>query len=95
MSPLIARQLLNRWQERQPDQPMKPKGASWRGDGLSKRELDVLQLVSRGCTYQETAEHLGIKVFTVQAHVRNIYAKLEVHNKAEAIFEARQLGLLG
>jgi DNA-binding CsgD family transcriptional regulator len=95
MSPLIARQLLVRWQERERAEAMKSKTVSWRGDGLSKRELDVLQLVSRGCTYQETGEHLGIKVFTVQAHVRNIYAKLEVHNKAEALFEARQLGLLG
>ena len=50
--------------------------------------------MSRGCTYQETGSHLGITVTTVQAHVRNIYSKLEVHNKAEALYEARQLGLL-
>jgi len=95
MSPLIASQLLSRWQEaaRKPALPkVVPKGQP--AEALSRRELEVLQLVSRGCTYQETGDHLGITLTTVQAHVRNIYAKLDVHNKAEALFEARQLGLL-
>ena len=37
---------------------------------------------------------LGVSLATVQTHARNIYGKLDVHNKAEALFEARQLGLL-
>ena len=37
---------------------------------------------------------MGILLSTVQSHVRNIYGKLDVHNKAEAVFEARQLGIL-
>lgn len=95
MSPMIASQLLTRWQQasRKPAATKTPpKGQPI--DTLSKRELEVLQLVSRGCTYQETGDHLGIHTTTVQAHVRNIYSKLDVHNKAEALFEARQLGLL-
>ena len=103
MSPLIASQLLTRWQEaaRPPaGARLLPKAAAKSApkgqptEALSKRELEVLQLVSRGCTYQETGDHLGIHITTVQAHVRNIYSKLDVHNKAEALFEARQLGLL-
>lgn len=92
MSPMIASQLLTRWQEgtRKPAPPAAGKAT----DPLSKRELEVLQLVARGCTYQETGRHLEISVTTVQAHVRNIYGKLDVHNKAEALFEARQLGFL-
>ena len=99
MSPLIASHLLTRWQEaaRKPADskaPPKPVPKGQPTDALSKRELEVLQLVSRGCTYQETGDHLGIHITTVQAHVRNIYSKLDVHNKAEALFEARHLGLL-
>jgi DNA-binding NarL/FixJ family response regulator len=95
MSPMIASQLLTRWQDaaHRPALPKAlPKGQP--KDALSKRELEVLQMVSRGCTYQETGDLLTISVTTVQAHVRNIYSKLDVHNKAEALFEARQLGLL-
>jgi DNA-binding NarL/FixJ family response regulator len=99
MSPMIASQLLTRWQDasRKPDVVKAMPKALAKGqpaEALSKRELEVLQLVSRGFTYQETGGHLGITITTVQAHVRNIYSKLDVHNKAEALFEARQLGLL-
>lgn len=94
MSPIIARQLLTRWHERGTGgapNPTPPEGVA---AALSPRELEVLRLVARGCTYPETGSHLGITVTTVQAHVRNIYGKLDVHNKAEALYEARQLGLL-
>jgi len=95
MSPIIARQLLVRWQTRSAavpeDEP--PVDATTR-DALSPRESEVLGLVARGFTYAEAAERMGVLLSTVQTHVRNIYGKLDVHNKAEAVFEARQLGLL-
>ena len=97
MSPMIASQVLARWQEATRSKaavPLPTPPVQGLINSLSARELEVLQLVSRGCTYQETGKHLGIAVTTVQAHVRNIYSKLDVHNKAEALFEARQLGLL-
>ncbi|WP_326537894.1 response regulator transcription factor [Pseudorhodoferax sp.] len=92
MSPIIARQLLLRWQGPAPraGKARAPAGA----DELSPREREVLRLVARGCSYQEAGACLGITTATVQAHVRNLYAKLEVHSKTEAVFEARQLGLL-
>ncbi|VTU45323.1 response regulator transcription factor [Variovorax sp. PBL-E5] len=91
MSPIIARQLLVRWQGRTEAPKADVLPAS---DALSPRESEVLALVARGFTYAETAERMGILLSTVQSHVRNIYGKLDVHNKAEAVFEARQLGLL-
>jgi DNA-binding CsgD family transcriptional regulator len=54
----------------------------------------VLDLIARGFIYLEIADRMGVSVSTVQSHVRNIYGKLGVHNKAEAVFEARQCGLL-
>ena len=93
MSPIIARQLLVRWQAR-----MAPSAValtpSVEDNTLSRRERDVLDLVSRGFTYAETARQLGVALTTVHTHVRNIYGKLDVHNKAEAIYEARQTGVL-
>ena len=91
MSPTIARQLLVRWQGRPAAQPV---AAPTENEALSPRESEVLALIARGFTYTEVAERLGILLSTVQSHVRNIYGKLDVHNKAEAVFEARQLGLL-
>ncbi|WOB07724.1 response regulator transcription factor [Piscinibacter gummiphilus] len=90
MSPIIARQLLVRWQASAP--PTAPRvGAPV---ALSKRESEVLDLIARGFIYPEIAQQMGLSVSTIQTHVRNIYGKLDVHNKTEAVFEARQLGLL-
>ena len=91
MSPIIARQLLVRWQTRAGAQPVAVPTAS---EALSPRESEVLNLLARGFTYTETAQRMGVFHSTVQTHVRNIYGKLGVHNKTEAVFEARQLGLL-
>jgi DNA-binding NarL/FixJ family response regulator len=56
--------------------------------------VQVLDLISRGFTYAEIARQLGVSVTTVQTHVRNVYGKLGVHNRSEAVYEARQFGLL-
>jgi DNA-binding NarL/FixJ family response regulator len=98
MSPIIARQLLMRWNAR-PLGPLaastgRPMETATQREQLSRRETEVLDLVARGFTYPEVAQRLGLSVSTVQSHVRNIYGKLDVHNKTEAVFEARQLGLL-
>jgi DNA-binding NarL/FixJ family response regulator len=90
MSPIIARQLLVRLNRAaEPAKPIKTLL-----DPLSPREAEILQMLARGYTYAELAEMLGIKFTTIHTHVRNIYSKLAVHSKTEAVFEARQLGLL-
>jgi DNA-binding NarL/FixJ family response regulator len=95
MSPIIARQLLVRWNARPTPQPSAAMvSTATARESLSKRETEVLDLVARGFTYPEVAQRLALSVSTVQSHVRNIYGKLDVHNKTEAVFEARQLGLL-
>lgn len=87
MTPIIARQLLTRLSP-----VAAPQGASQ--VALTGREHDILAKLARGYTYAEVAQLLGIAPSTVQSHVKNIYSKLAVHSKTEAIFEARQLGLL-
>ncbi|MDQ7011626.1 MAG: response regulator transcription factor [Mariprofundaceae bacterium] len=61
---------------------------------LTGREQDVLRLFARGLTFSETAEHLGCKPSTVHTHAKQIYKKLGVHSRSEAVFEARHLGML-
>lgn len=96
MSPLIARQLLARLTPPVPEPVVGAAAAPQPGEpSLSPREREILTLLSRGYTYPELARLLGISLSTIQTHVKSIYAKLAVHSKTEAVFEARQLGLLG
>jgi LuxR family maltose regulon positive regulatory protein len=61
---------------------------------LSERELEVLQLIAEGLTNQEIASRLFLALNTVKAHTRNIYGKLGVHNRTQAVARARALGIL-
>ena len=61
---------------------------------LSERELEVLALLAEGLANREIASRLFLSLNTVKAHSRNIYGKLEVHNRTEAAARARALGLL-
>lgn len=69
------------------------------GDGLlletlSERELQVLHLLSQGLSSNEVADQLVIAVETARKHIKNIYGKLDVHNKVEAVRRAQELHLL-
>jgi LuxR family transcriptional regulator, maltose regulon positive regulatory protein len=61
---------------------------------LSDRELEVLALVDAGRTNQEIAEELFVAKSTVKTHIKNIYGKLDVRNRTQALVRARELGLL-
>lgn len=61
---------------------------------LSGRELEVLNLLSSGRTNPEIASELFVSVGTVKSHANNIYRKLEVRNRTEALTRARKLKLL-
>ncbi len=56
---------------------------------LSDRELEILGLVEQGLTYEDIAEKLTISANTVKKHMMNIFSKLQVNNKIEAIQKAR------
>ncbi|MDP4952557.1 MAG: response regulator transcription factor [Flavobacteriales bacterium] len=53
--------------------------------GLSKRELEILEEMSGGLNYKEIAEKMFISPKTVRKHIENVYRKLQVHNKVEAV----------
>jgi DNA-binding NarL/FixJ family response regulator len=61
---------------------------------LSVREIEVLEQLSKGLTYNVIAENLFLSVGTVRKHIENIYAKLQVHNKLEAIQKAKNNNII-
>lgn len=77
MSANIARKLVTLFREEHTDaEPTR---------GLSKRENEILQLLSKGLLYKEIADQLGISVSTVRQHIHKIYEKLHVQNRTEAL----------
>ena len=61
---------------------------------LTEREIDVLQLASHGLTVDEIAEHLCVSAATVKTHHHNIYVRLGVSDKAEAVAWALRHGVI-
>ena len=61
---------------------------------LSPKEQEVLQHLSSGYSYAETAKLMGVALSTVQHHIRNLYRKLDVRSQTQAISKARATGLL-
>jgi DNA-binding NarL/FixJ family response regulator len=97
ISPTIARRVLTRFRTGPAATAPASNSASIAApedSPLSTRETDILRLVSKGLSCAEVGEHLSISSHTVVTHVKNIYRKLAVHSRGEAIFEAGQLGLL-
>lgn len=93
ISPVIARKIVARMRTGK-----KVVVASFAEDATStiftKREAAILDLIARGDSYGEVARLLSVSVGTVQTHVKNIYGKLSVHSRGEAVYEAQRRGLL-
>jgi len=61
---------------------------------LSKRELEILNLLARGYSNQEIAAKLFVSVSTVKTHIQNLFEKLDVKRRIQAIEKARSLNLI-
>ena len=84
ISPVIARRLLQR---------LRPPSPAEEGT-LSPREREILQFIAKGFSFEEVGGLLSISAHTVTSHVKNIYRKLAVHSRSEAVYEANKLGML-
>jgi DNA-binding NarL/FixJ family response regulator len=104
ISPMIARRVLSKYRSMQTNSPLalvdiehsaiKMDVVDPSKGLLSKREQEVLELVSRGFSYAEIADLKNLSVHTIQTHIKSLYGKLEVHSKMEAVLEATRMGLL-
>lgn len=88
ISPSVARSVIRRFVKAAPGLPAVDENP------LSLRELEVLRLIEKGMTYDEVAQVLELSWHTVTAYLRRVYRKLQVHSRGEAVFEARQRGIL-
>ncbi|APY10240.1 DNA-binding response regulator [Seonamhaeicola sp. S2-3] len=61
---------------------------------LTNREVDVLEQLSKGLSYNAIAENLILSTGTIRKHIENIYRKLQVHNKLEAVQKAKKNNLI-
>jgi DNA-binding NarL/FixJ family response regulator len=93
VSPVIARKILQRMQGRAPGTSHTRADPQARGL-LTEREVEVLRALAKGLTFIEIGELYEISPHTVARHVKNIYKKLAVHSRGEAVYEATALGLL-
>jgi DNA-binding NarL/FixJ family response regulator len=84
--PAIARRLMGFFAGLKP-------GASKAFPELTEREIEVLEQIAQGCNNAEIAHRLVISPKTVRNHVSNIFSKLQVADRAEAIIRARDAGL--
>jgi ATP/maltotriose-dependent transcriptional regulator MalT len=62
--------------------------------GISDREFEVLELLAAGRSNKEISARLNVSPNTVKTHLANLYGKLEVKRRTEAILRARELGML-
>lgn len=81
LSPFVARRIINSIQKKR----------SPAGESLTEREKEVLELMSKGLLYKQIASELSITRETVKKHLQNIYQKLGVQNKIEALHKMNML----
>ena len=86
MSPEVARKVVAMFQRVAP-----PKAEDHR---LSSRELELLKLLAEGHSYKTAAHALSLSIDGIRFHVRNIYERLHVHSKSDAVLKALRSGLL-
>jgi len=86
ISPVIARLMLQKFQQ--------PEPATELPEALTERQVKILKLVSQGFSSKEIGEKLEISYYTVTTHIKNIYNKLQVNSRTEALHEAVKMGLL-
>lgn len=92
ITPRLARRLLGRLNHRPPEvSPLDPPS---REAVLTPRECEILRCVARGHVTEEIGAKLGISGQTVNAHIKNIYKKLQVHSRAQAVSYAAYSGLI-
>lgn len=95
ISPAAAAHLLRQF--RAAPEVLKGERKAASGEALSPltaREIDLLKLLAKGLSYVDAAATMGISSHTVHDHVKNIYRKLDVNSRGEAVFEAVSMGVI-
>jgi LuxR family maltose regulon positive regulatory protein len=86
-----ANEITDRWNELQRMDRQQPKRMN---DVLSPREIAIVELVGQGQSNKKIARWLGIAPETVKTHIKNVFVKLGVERRAQAVLRAHSLGLI-
>ena len=86
IQPVVASKLLDRFSELSRRTPS--------GEGLSERELEILRLMAKGAANKEISAQLNIAQSTVKTHIANIFQKLRVNDRTEAVTQALKKGII-
>ena len=62
--------------------------------GISKREYEILELIAQGLSNQEIASKMFLSVHTIKTHITNLFTKLDVKRRTQAVVKAREMGLV-
>ena len=89
LHPAIARKVIDRF-ARPPSKPPEERVLNQ----LTERELEVLKLAAKGMSNKDIARHLSLSIRTVQAHLSNVFSKMQVGSRTEAVVQALQKGWL-
>jgi DNA-binding NarL/FixJ family response regulator len=85
LHPIIARKVMNRFLNTMGEKKESTKV-------LGEREMEVLNLASKSLSNREIADQLGLSLHTIEAHMRNIFSKLQVSSRTEAVLYALRQG---
>ena len=94
MAPDAARRVLTAFPSTEPQSTVSSEGPRAAAGLVSERELEVLRYIAEGLTNREIATRLYLSLYTVKAHARSIYDKLDAHSRTQAVAKARELGVL-
>jgi LuxR family maltose regulon positive regulatory protein len=86
--------LLSEWEKEPEESIIEQTPSRHLIEPLTERELEILRLLTVGLSNQEIAEQLFLAVGTVKKYTSNIYGKLGVHSRTQAVARARELGLV-
>lgn len=89
LHPVIARKVVNHF-ARRPGEPSEESAL----DRLTEREMEVLRLAAKGMSNREIAQELVLSVRTVQSHLQNVFGKMHVGSRTEAVVQALRKGWL-
>ncbi len=89
LHPVIARKVVNRFAH-----PLGEPGGESALDRLTDREMEVLKLAARGMSNKDIAQELVLSIRTVQGHLQNIFDKMQVGSRTEAVVQALRMGWL-
>ncbi|NGO12946.1 response regulator transcription factor [Streptomyces sp. HC44] len=91
LAPKVTRRLIADFAQQRPAPRRSP---ALRLEGLTPRETEVLELVARGLSNQEIADHLVLAEQTVKTHIGRVLAKLDLRDRAQAVIFAYESGLV-